>query len=56
MGFNSGFKGLMQYRTHPTTYKTTYPDACKAHYTIPVYSRLPEDEHSVPKRVEDINN
>ena len=36
-----------------STYKTAYTDASTTHYTIPVYSRLPEDEHSDSKHVED---
>jgi len=24
--------------THSSTYKTAYTDACKTHYTIPVYA------------------
>jgi len=37
-----------------STYKTAYNDACKTHYTVPsVYKRLPEDEPSVSKHVED---
>jgi hypothetical protein len=33
-----------QYQTHTSTYKTTCTDACKTHYAMPVYRRLPEDE------------
>jgi len=41
------------FRTHYSTYKTAYTNACKTHYTTPVYNRLPEDEPSGSKHVED---
>jgi len=46
-------------RTHPSTYKTDYTDACKTHYTLPVYTSynlLPEGEPSGLKHVEYIKN
>ena len=42
------------YGTHCSTYYTAYTDACKACHTITVYIRLPEDESSGSKHVEDI--
>ena len=43
-----------QYRAYSSTYKSAYTDAYKTHYTVTVYTRLPEDEPSISKHVEDI--
>jgi len=42
--------------THSFTYQTAYTEACKTHYSIPVYTTLPEDELAGSNHVEDIKN
>jgi len=29
-----------EYQTHSSTYKTAYTEACRTHYTIPVYTTI----------------
>jgi len=31
---------IIQFLTHPSTYNTAYTDACKTHYTVPVYTAV----------------
>ena len=38
-------------RKHSPAYKTAYTDACKTHYTTPVYNSLPKNEPSGSKHV-----
>jgi len=43
------------WRTHSSTYKNAYSNVCTTHHTC-TYNRLPEDEPSGLKHVEDIKN
>ena len=43
-----------QYRTQSSTYKTTYADICETTVPYLYINRLPEDEPSRSKHVEDI--
>ena len=40
--------------THSSAYTTGFTDACKTHYTIPVYASLPEHEPQGSTHEEDI--
>ena len=48
-----GYFVYMQGCKHPSIYKTVYTLQCKSYHNC-VYSRLPEDEPSGLKHVEDI--